>query len=559
MLPNDVKIWAEDDDFTQLGATGDQNLRRLVVIRAYCKALRQMGLNDSLSEVAQIMALHPSFVHIFYEAFSSRFDPSVPNNASSMLSSDNELFRRLYNLLAATIRTNFYQRDFNGQPKPFLSLKFDCYQIDGLPEPKPLYEIFVYSPRVEGCHLRSALIARGGIRWSNRLQDYRSEILQLMKTQTLKNAIIVPSGAKGGFICKQFEKLKADGSTPEQLRQEVKDCYQIFVKGLLDLTDNPHLEPSFGPLQNDPYLVVAADKGTAGFSDLANAIAREYNFWLGDAFASGGSKGYNHKEMAITARGAWISVRRHFYELGIDCQTQPITVVGVGDMSGDVFGNGMLQSEQICLVAAFDHRHIFLDPNPDPLTAYKERQRLFNLPDSSWADYRQECLSKGGGVFDRSASTIPLSDAVCRALNIDPSLNQITPAELIPLLLKARVDLLWFGGVGTFIKSSQETQSQAQDKSNDAIRVNADQVQARVIGEGANLGMTQQARIAYALKGGFLNTDAIDNSAGVDCSDREVNLKILFLSLERSDRDSILSNAASDVADGVLTDNSAQN
>ena len=587
-MPN--VVLAEEDEFNHLATTVDLTLKQICILRAYCKALKQMELNDSLLEAAQSLGIHSDFAKAFCEAFARRFDPCMQNDPLSSAESahflsssrgavsdtviqentwiatllrrarhdeklrNNLLFRQLSNLLVATVRTNFYQHEVNS-----LSLKFSSQQIEGLVEPKPLYEAFVYSPRVEGCHLRSALVSRGGVRWSARLDNYRSEVLQLMKTQTLKNAIIVPSGAKGGFICKQFEKLKAEGATSERLYQEVRDCYEIFIRGLLDLTDNPpHEQKTVCHDNNDPYLVVAADKGTGSFSDFANAIAKEYGFWLGDAFASGGSKGYDHKKMAITARGAWISVQRHFYELGVDCQTQPITVVGVGDMSGDVFGNGMLQSQNLHLVGAFDHRHIFLDPNPDPLTAYNERLRLYNLPNSSWADYNPDCLSEGGGVFNRSLEMIPLSKAICQALNIDISLNQIAPNQLITHLLKAPVDLLWFGGVGTFVKSSQETQLQVQDVLNDTVRINANQIQARVIGEGANLGMTQQARIEYAQKEGRLNTDAIDNSAGVDCSDREVNLKILFLSSDSPNRDNLLSQAALEIAAKVLTDNSAQ-
>ncbi|RZI45843.1 NAD-glutamate dehydrogenase domain-containing protein [Candidatus Finniella inopinata] len=565
MMPQDedqtVKIWAEDDEFTQLLTKGTTTLSHLVIIRTYCRALSQMGLDNSPTDMAEILANHPEFIQTFCGLFCRRFDPSIADSQKPKPTSFHPtLFQQLHNLLTATVRTNFYQRDANGRSRPYLSLKFDCQKIDGLPDPKPLYEIFVYSPRVEGYHLRSALIGRGGIRWSSRLQDYRSEILQLMKTQTMKNAIIVPSGAKGGFICKKLAEIK----TPDQRRQEGKECYEIFIKGLLDLTDNVDQGKTTHPLrtvfydQDDPYLVVAADKGTANFSDLSNAISKEYNFWLGDAFASGGSHGYNHKQMGITARGAWIAVQRHFQEMGIDCQSQPITVVGIGDMSGDVFGNGMLQSSTIHLVAAFDHRHIFLDPNPDPFTAYNERLRLFNLPDSSWADYGVDVLSQGGGVYDRNESVIVLSKEVCGLLKIDPAKNHTTPTDLIQMLLKAPVDLLWFGGVGTFVKSSIETHKDAQDPSNDAIRVNADRVQARVMGEGANLAITQRGRVEYALMGGRLNTDAIDNSAGVDCSDREVNLKILFLTSGISDYDHILAQTVSEVMERVLADNNEQ-
>ena len=437
--------------------------------------------------------------------------------------------------------------------------------LDDLPLPRPLVEVFVYSPRVEAIHLRGGKVARGGIRWSDRREDFRTEILGLMKAQMTKNAVIVPVGAKGGFVVK---RPPAEGGR-EALMAEGIACYRTFMRGLLDITDNLVRGKVVPPASvvrldgDDPYLVVAADKGTATFSDIANGIAAEYGFWLDDAFASGGSAGYDHKEMGITARGAWESVKRHFREMGIDIQAQDFTVVGVGDMSGDVFGNGMLLSPHIRLVGAFNHLHIFVDPDPDPKASFAERQRLFELPRSSWSDYDAKLISKGGGVFDRRAKSIKVTEPMRRAFGLGAG-DSVTPAELIRAMLKAEVDLLWFGGIGTFVKSHDETHGEAGDRANDALRVDGRELRARVVGEGANLGVTQLGRIEYALAGGRINTDFIDNSAGVDTSDHEVNIKILTRAameeagLTRKRRDKMLAAMTDEVAALVLLDNYRQ-
>jgi glutamate dehydrogenase len=457
--------------------------------------------------------------------------------------------------------------------KSYLSLKFDPHAISELPEPRPRFEIFVYSPRVEGVHLRFGAVARGGLRWSDRRDDFRTEVLGLVKAQMVKNAVIVPVGAKGGFVVKS---ARGGAHGREALLREGVDCYRIFIRGLLDLTDNlvnGKVVPPEGVVRHDsddPYLVVAADKGTATFSDIANGVAADYNFWLGDAFASGGSVGYDHKAMGITARGAWESVKRHFRELGIDTQSEDFTVVGIGDMSGDVFGNGMLLSEHIRLVAAFDHRHIFLDPDPDASVSYAERHRLFALPRSSWADYDAELLSAGGGVYPRTAKEIPIAAQARARLGLADEIEALTPAELIRHILAAPVELLWNGGIGTYIKATAESNADIGDKANDPIRLNGSQVCARVIGEGGNLGLSQLGRIEYAQvgadrTGGRINTDAIDNSAGVDTSDHEVNIKILLDrivhagALADKDRSRLLADMTDEVVRLVLRDNIEQN
>ncbi|HYY61273.1 MAG TPA: NAD-glutamate dehydrogenase domain-containing protein, partial [Burkholderiales bacterium] len=444
--------------------------------------------------------------------------------------------------------------------KPYVSFKLDPKGVPGLPEPKPLFEIWVYSPRVEAVHLRGGYVARGGIRWSDRMEDFRTEVLGLMKAQMVKNVVIVPVGAKGGFVLKQ-----PPAGDREALMKEGIACYQTFLRGMLDVTDNlvdGKIVPPKGVKRydgDDAYLVVAADKGTATFSDIANGIAAEYGFWLGDAFASGGSAGYDHKKMAITARGAWESVKRHFRELGLNTQTTDFTVVGIGDMSGDVFGNGMLLSRHIRLLAAFDHRHIFLDPAPDADASYRERERLFKLPRSSWADYDAKLISKGGGVFPRTAKSVPLSSEARTALGVEA--EALTPSELISAILKAPVDLLYNGGIGTYVKAHRQSHAEVGDRANDAIRVNGADLRCKVVAEGGNLGFTQLGRVEYALAGGRINTDAIDNSAGVDCSDHEVNIKILLGgavragSLKAADRDPLLVEMTDEVAALVLRDN----
>jgi len=474
------------------------------------------------------------------------------------------VLRQILALIRATTRTNFWRTDGAGRRRSFLSFKFDPSKIPALPEPRPMFEIFVYSPRFEGVHLRGGRVARGGLRWSDRPEDFRTEILGLVKAQLVKNTIIVPVGSKGGFVLKRAPS-PADR---EAFQREGVECYQDYLRGLLDLTDNRvqgRIEP---PPQlrrhdeDDPYLVVAADKGTATFSDHANAISKEYGFWLGDAFASGGSAGYDHKEMGITARGAWESVKRHFREMGVNTQGADFTVAGIGDMSGDVFGNGMLLSRHIKLIAAFDHRHIFLDPDPDMAASFEERERLFNLPRSSWADYDASLISAGGGVYSRAAKSIPVSPEARRALGVEA--EEMAPNELIIAILKAPVDLLYNGGIGTYVKSSQERNAEVGDRANDAVRVNGVDLRCKVVAEGGNLGFTQLGRVEYALSGGRINTDAIDNSAGVSTSDHEVNIKIL-LGMAQDDgeitekqRNALLARMTDEVAALVLRDNYSQ-
>ncbi|MFZ2319556.1 MAG: NAD-glutamate dehydrogenase domain-containing protein, partial [Pseudomonas sp.] len=441
---------------------------------------------------------------------------------------EDRILRRYLDLVKATLRTNFYQLDGNGQTKSYFSFKLNPRAIPEIPRPTPKFEIFVYCPRVEGVHLRFGDVARGGLRWSDREEDYRTEVLGLVKAQQVKNAVIVPMGAKGGFIPR---RLPSSG-TRDEIQTEAIACYRIFISGLLDITDNLKEGVVVPPLnvvrhdKDDPYLVVAADKGTATFSDIANGIAAEYDFWLGDAFASGGSAGYDHKGMGITAKGGWVSVQRHFREMGIDVQQDLTTVIGIGDMAGDVFGNGLLLSDKLQMVAAFNHMHIFIDPNPDAAKSFVERQRLFDLPRSSWADYDAKLISAGGGLFLRSAKSIPISPEMQARFDIQA--DKLPPTELLNALLKAPVDLLWNGGIGTYVKSSQESHADVGDKANDALRVNGCELRAKVVGEGGNLGMTQLGRVEYNLNGGAGNTDFIDNAGGVDCSDHEVNIKILL-------------------------------
>ena len=468
------------------------------------------------------------------------------------------------NLLQSTLRTNYYIGDADGRERNHISFKLDSKTVEDLPAPRPHVEIFVYSPRVEGVHLRGGKVARGGLRWSDRPEDFRMEVLGLVKAQMVKNAVIVPVGAKGGFVPKHLPL----GGSREEIQAEAIECYKIFVSGLLDLTDNivaGSVVPPVGVVRrddDDPYLVVAADKGTATFSDIANEMARSYGFWLDDAFASGGSQGYDHKKMGITAKGAWISVQRHFRELGVDVQSDPISVVGIGDMSGDVFGNGMLLSKAVRLVAAFNHLDIFIDPDPDPIASHAERQRLFDLPRSSWQDYEQSLISKGGGVFSRSAKSISLTTEMQTLTGTTES--KMTPTALIKALLLSKSDLLWIGGIGTYVKASTETNLDVGDRANDALRVNGRDLKVKVIGEGGNLGMTQRGRIEYAQSGGRLNTDAVDNSAGVNCSDHEVNIKILLDSvvaagdLTEKQRNTLLQKMTDDVSALVLNSNYRQ-
>ncbi len=462
--------------------------------------------------------------------------------------------------------------DSDGNLRQTISFKLNPHLIPGVPKPVPAYEIWVYSPRVEGVHLRFGAVARGGLRWSDRKEDFRTEILGLVKAQEVKNAVIVPVGAKGGFVLKKSPPSTGDAATDrDALMTEGVACYRIFISSLLDLTDNriggrvvaPQLVVRHDG--DDPYLVVAADKGTATFSDIANGVAADYGFWLGDAFASGGSVGYDHKVMGITARGAWESVKHHFREIGLNTQTQDFTCVGIGDMSGDVFGNGMLLSEHIRLVAAFDHRHVFIDPSPDAAAGFVERRRLFDKPRSSWADYDTALISAGGGVWPRTAKSIPITEQMRSSLGIEPGITAMSPVELIRAALLAPVDLLWNGGIGTYVKSSTEANTAAGDKANDAVRVNGNELRVKVVGEGGNLGVTQLGRIEFARNGGRVNTDAIDNSAGVDTSDHEVNIKIALQpalaagKVSESGRDELLAAMTEEVAQLVLADNTAQN
>ncbi len=533
----------ESDGFNRLVLAAKLEWREVVVVRAMCKYLLQTRMPFSQAYMENTLATHPDIARQLVALFRARFSPEATQSTEQIgervatieaaleqvanLDEDRILRNFLY-LVRAMLRTNYYQSDESGQAKPYLSFKLDPRELPSLPEPRPMFEIFVYSPRVEGVHLRGGPVARGGLRWSDRREDFRTEILGLVKAQLVKNAVIVPVGAKGGFVPKQLPA----GDDRDALLAEVVYCYKTFICGLLDITDNlveGQIVPPAHVVRHDgddPYLVVAADKGTATFSDIANSLAQEYGFWLGDAFASGGSVGYDHKKMGITARGAWESVKLHFRELGIDTQSQPFTVTGIGDMAGDVFGNGMLLSRQIKLVAAFNHMHIFIDPDPDPETSFAERQRLFNLPRSAWSDYDKALISKGGGVFSRRAKSITLSEEARKALGTEA--QRLPPNELIRVILKAPVDLLWNGGIGTYVKSSKEQHSDAGDRTNDALRINGDELRCKVVGEGGNLGFTQLGRIEYAFQGGLINTDAIDNSGGVDCSDHEVNIKILL-------------------------------
>jgi len=578
-----VRIWrgeAENDGFNSLVISTGLSWRDVSMLRAYAKYLRQTGAAFSQTYMEQALARNPTITVQLVRMFRARFNPArrheaahrtlkaraaIDSGLEQVASLDEDrILRRFLNLIDCTLRTNFFQRGEDGRPKPYVSFKLDSRQVDDLPLPRPMVEIWVYSPRTEAVHLRGGKVARGGIRWSDRREDFRAEVLGLMKAQMVKNAVIVPVGSKGGFIVK---RPPARGGR-EALMEEVVACYKTLMRGMLDITDNREGDTIVPPPdvvrhdEDDPYLVVAADKGTATFSDIANSVSAEYRYWLGDAFASGGSAGYDHKEMGITAKGAWECVKRHFRELGDDIQNKDFNVVGVGDMSGDVFGNGMLLSDHIRLLGAFNHLHIFVDPDPDAAKSLAERQRLFALPRSSWSDYDPTLISAGGGVFDRSAKAIPISDQMRALFGI--TVERMAPSELIKAMLKAKCDLLWFGGIGTYVKSSHETHAEVGDRANDALRVSANELQARVVGEGANLGVTQRGRIEFALAGGMINTDALDNSAGVDCSDHEVNIKILLDSLIAAgdmtlkQRDQLLQQMTDEVAELVLRDNYLQ-
>ncbi len=575
-------VWrgeVENDGFNRLLLGAGLGVREITVLRAYCRYLLQTGVAFSQASMERALAGNAGIARQLFRLFAMQLDPGVPphvRSRSERLASsirraldavksldEDRILRAFLGAISATLRTNFYQLDGDGRPKPYLSLKLDPHRIADLPLPRPKFEIFVYSPRIEAVHLRMAEVARGGIRWSDRREDFRTEILGLMKAQNVKNTVIVPMGAKGGFVVK-----RPPAAGQAELQREVIECYRTFMRGLLDLTDNlierkvarpPRVTSRDGA---DVYLVVAADKGTASFSDIANAISAGYGFWLGDAFASGGSAGYDHKKMGITARGAWECVKRHFREIGLDIQRSDFTIAGIGDMSGDVFGNGMLLSRHIRLTAAFNHQHIFLDPAPDPRLAFAERARLFALPRSTWDDYDRRRISRGGGVYPRAAKSIALSREAQSLLGLQSS--AATPQEIIRAILRMPVDLLWNGGIGTYVKATAETHLEVGDRANDAVRVNGAELRAKVVGEGGNLGLSQRGRIEYALRGGKLNTDFIDNSAGVNTSDVEVNIKILLNPevqagrLRGTERDRLLAAMTDDVAELVLRNNYLQ-
>ncbi|MFG2458478.1 NAD-glutamate dehydrogenase [Streptomyces sp. NPDC048523] len=575
---------AENDGFNALVLSAGLGWRQAMVLRAYAKYLRQAGSTFSQDYMEDTLRNNVHTTRLLVSLFEARMSPDRQRAGHELVDAlleeldaaldqvasldEDRILRSFLTVIKATLRTNFFQEAAGGKPHDYVSMKFDPQAIPDLPAPRPAFEIWVYSPRVEGVHLRFGKVARGGLRWSDRREDFRTEILGLVKAQMVKNTVIVPVGAKGGFVAKQLPDPSVDR---DAWLAEGIASYKMFISALLDITDNMVAGEVVPPAdvvrhdEDDTYLVVAADKGTATFSDIANGVAESYNFWLGDAFASGGSAGYDHKGMGITARGAWESVKRHFRELALDTQSEDFTVVGIGDMSGDVFGNGMLLSEHIRLVAAFDHRHIFIDPKPDAATSYAERRRIFELPRSSWADYNTELISAGGGIFPRTAKSIPVNAHVREALGIEDKVAKMTPADLMKAILKAPVDLLWNGGIGTYVKASTETHADVGDKANDPIRVDGADLRVRVVGEGGNLGLTQLGRIEFALHGGKINTDAIDNSAGVDTSDHEVNIKILLNGLVAEgdmtvkQRNKLLAEMTDEVGRLVLRNNYAQN
>ncbi|SFC13233.1 glutamate dehydrogenase [Marinospirillum celere] len=573
-----LKTWqgqAESDAFNRLVLAAGLNWREVALLRGYARYMKQIGSTFSQDYIAATLVSHPDLARKLVDLFDVRFNPDRNETEEAYVQckqkidqalekvaslTEDRILRRYVELIEATLRSNFYQLDASGENKPYISFKLEPSAISDMPQPRPRFEIFVYSPRVEGVHLRYGKVARGGLRWSDRHEDFRTEILGLVKAQQVKNAVIVPVGAKGGFICKQLP----DTSDREAFQAEGIACYKTFISGLLDITDNLNQAEVLPPPrvvrrdEDDTYLVVAADKGTATFSDIANEISADYNFWLGDAFASGGSAGYDHKKMGITARGAWVSVQRHFRELGLNVQKEEFTVVGIGDMAGDVFGNGMLLSEHIRLVAAFNHKHIFIDPNPDAAATFKERQRMFKER-SGWDDFNKSLISEGGGIFSRDAKSINLSPQMQERFGIQA--QKLTPAELITALLKAPIDLIWNGGIGTYVKGRDETHAEVGDKANDVLRIDGHQLRCRVIGEGGNLGFTQKGRIEAARAGVRFNTDFIDNAGGVNCSDHEVNIKILLQQvmqagdLTRKQRDELLEEMTDEVAELVLNDN----
>lgn len=573
-------IWQKrinDDTYNALVVTAEVSWRDAALLRAFAAYLKQIQFGYGLRFMAETLARHKQISRLMIEYFHALFDPALEKGRSARAGklrgrviteidavvnlSEDSVLRGFLNVIDGTLRTNFFQPDSSGALKDYFSFKLDPHSIDGVPLPKPKYEIFVFSRQVEGVHLRGGNVARGGLRWSDRTEDYRTEVLGLVKAQQVKNSVIVPVGAKGGFVVKE----PVPASQREEFRAQGVRCYQTFVSGLLDITDNLQGDTVVPPRDvlrrdgDDPYLVVAADKGTATFSDIANRLSADYGFWLGDGFASGGSNGYDHKQMGITAKGAWVSVQRHFRELGVNVQKEDFTVVGIGDMSGDVFGNGMLLSPHIQLVAAFNHLHIFVDPNPDAAGSLVERDRLFRMPRSNWSDYDAKLISKGGGVFERSAKSIRLTPEIKARFGI--AVDTLTPNEFIRQLLRSEVDLLWNGGIGTYVKAESESHADVGDKNTDNLRVNARELRCKVIGEGGNLGMTQLARIEYGRRGGISLTDFIDNSAGVDCSDHEVNIKIVLNKLHvegkltSARRNSLLASMTDEVAALVLDNN----
>ncbi|MEX0406279.1 NAD-glutamate dehydrogenase [Aquibium sp. LZ166] len=575
-----LAVWnrkADNDGYNGLVQTAGLRSREIIILRAYGRYLQQAGIPQSQDFIAAVLNRYPRIAADLFRLFTVRFDPAVPHGTSAHdqqeltgrieaalddvpVLDEDTIIRRILNLIQSTLRTNSFKPPESGKTRS-LAFKLDSRQLTGLPDPKPWREIFVYGPEVEGVHLRFGPVARGGLRWSDRAQDYRTEVLGLVKAQQVKNAVIVPVGAKGGFFPKQLPQ----GGTRDEIFQAGKAAYVNFVSSLLSITDNlkgDSVVPPEGVVRHDgddPYFVVAADKGTATFSDTANEISQAHDFWLDDAFASGGSAGYDHKKMGITARGAWEAVKRHFREMNRDIQNEPFTVVGVGDMSGDVFGNGMLLSKEIRLIAAFDHRDIFIDPDPDPAASFAERERMFALPRSSWQDYDRSTISAGGGIFPRSQKSITLTEAAASAIGMTKTVA--SPTEIMNAILKAPVDLLWFGGIGTYVRATPESNPEVGDRANDAIRVTAPEIGAKVVGEGANLGMTQRARIEYGLHGGRCNSDAIDNSGGVNSSDVEVNIKIALAAamrsgkLNRPDRNAFLAEMTGEVGELVLRNN----
>jgi len=578
-------IWsghAENDEFNRLVIGANLSWREVAMLRAYARYSRQIRFGFSQPYIADTLARHVQVSKLLVALFRARFQPDrqggekvsavverIENSIIDALDkvdnlNDDQILRRFLELVKATLRTNYFQLDANGEKKDYFSFKLNPRAIAGIPLPRPMFEVFVYSARVEGVHLRGGKVARGGLRWSDRLEDYRTEVLGLVKAQQVKNAVIVPVGAKGGFVAKQ---LPTTGGR-EAFQAEGIASYQIFISALLDITDNLVGGEVVPPVdvvrhdEDDPYFVVAADKGTATFSDIANAIAEERGFWLGDAFASGGSQGYDHKGMGITARGAWESVKLHFRELGLDTQNEEFTVIAVGDMAGDVFGNGMLLSEKIRMCAAFNHMHIFIDPNPDAASSFAERERMFALPRSSWEDYNAELISEGGGIFSRAAKWLEISPQMKARFDIKE--DRLSPNDLITALLKAPVDLIWNGGIGTYVKASSESHADVGDKANDVLRINGNQLRCKVLGEGGNLGFTQQGRIEFGRMGGKSNTDFIDNAGGVDCSDHEVNIKILLNEVVANgdmtvkQRNNLLREMTDEISDLVLQNNYEQ-